>query len=126
MPALTDPEAKRPLSRTRPVAELDKAFAGHASRPLYSVWTAPVPGESDANSLAMPVSKEGGRPAASLPVAMPEISSRNLPAAISPARVPAAVTGQPGMAMGGAELAACKAEATSKPAAAFTTWRGMQ
>ncbi|MXY34642.1 MAG: hypothetical protein F4Y60_11255 [Boseongicola sp. SB0664_bin_43] len=126
MPALTDPEAKRPLSRTKLIAELDRPFAWHASQPLESAWAAPVPGESDANSLAMPVSKEGGRPAARLPVAMPEISSWNLSAAIAPARVPAAETGQSGMAMGGAGFAACKAEANSRPAAAFANWRGVQ
>ena len=60
MPALTDPEAKRHLSRAKLASDLEKALARRASRPLRSVWTAPVPGEPDAGLLAMPVHPQPG------------------------------------------------------------------
>ena len=126
MAALKDPEAKRPLSRAKLVSRPDEVFAKRASRPLRSAWTAPVPGESDAGLLAMPESKESGRPTANPLIAMPEITSWNLSAPSAPARLPVAVTGQPEMATEGADPAACGAAATSKPAAVSATWRGVQ
>ena len=123
MPTLTDPEAMRPLSRAGRVSELERVLARRASRPFRSACTAPVPGETDAPSPAMSATKDGGRPAATCSIAMPEISSRNLSAPIAPAKSLDAATGQSEMAMEGAELAACRAEATSKPAAAPATWR---
>lgn len=122
MPALKDPETKRPFSRAILISELEEAFDKRASLPLRSVRTAPVPGKPDATFLARQASEEGEELAVKELIAAPGTPSLTPPVANASKIVLDAVTGQPEVAtMEGADLAACRAAATARLAAASAT-----
>ena len=126
MPVPTDPKASRQLSRAIVLTEPGNALARRASRPLRSVRIAPMAGKPDSAFHARQASEEGEEQAVEDLIAAPGNPSRTPSAASASRIVLDAATGQSETATRGAGLAARRAAATSGPAAASATWRGMQ